>query len=141
MNFQPTLFSPKVSALNFFSFNHKHFRANIYLEFTSALICLNSQIANMSGDYVMQSQIKREKLSFCQTLDIYFEIMHRSDEFFALNMKVQCIYYYSSPQKMWIHEKSILGVLGQKYLKFAIVPCANPPPPPLNFLLEAIVFK
>ena len=45
-----------------------------------------------------------------------------SDEFFASIMKVQRIYYYSSPQKMWIHEKSILGVLGQKYLKFAIVP-------------------
>ena len=44
-----------------------------------------------------------------------------SDEFFASIMKVQRIYYYSSPQKMWIHEKSILGVLGQKYLKFAIV--------------------
>ena len=45
-----------------------------------------------------------------------------SDEFFALIMKVQCFYYYSSPPKMWILEKSILEVLGQKYLKFAIVP-------------------
>ena len=44
-----------------------------------------------------------------------------SDEFFALIMKVQFIYYYSSLQTMWILEKSILGVLGQKYLKFAIV--------------------
>ena len=43
------------------------------------------------------------------------------DEFFALIVKVQCIYYYSSPRKMWILEKSILEVLGQKYLKFAIV--------------------
>ena len=44
-----------------------------------------------------------------------------SDGFFALIMKVQCVYYYSSPRKMWILEKSILEVLGQKYLKFAIV--------------------
>ena len=44
-----------------------------------------------------------------------------SDGFFALIMKVQCVYYYSSPRKMWILEKSILEVLGQKYLKFASV--------------------